>query len=231
MSFGARHLKLAATVLKSRFTRPTTIDVTILEHDLIEESVKIDQQVSRFVGCFGIREDGSLCFYLVCRNPLTDKVTTVFVFYLNEPYEEVQECEMAVLSRYIPSLSSLNHKIDIGIINIVNSLNVTTNLSVLLEAIDYCVGSQLVRRYEPLREIITDIGDLKYGGNNSLNLSYCNGIMSDTMRDKYVSCAEKNWSIKFNVYKQGDIVKDPGLGLLRSRGHYIGVLYNSETRS
>lgn len=230
--FCRQELHLASKVLLSRLTRPKTVEIDILFEHLIDPSsdisVNIERSIGRSIGCFSVTSDDTACFYLAVRADPDDLVTHVFVYYLNRDHNCIQDDEMEVLKRYIPSLNNVSTSIKFGVINIRCRLNPKLYLSMFLEAIDYTLGPQLVDQFLALRVI--NIEDLINFPSTNNPLLFCEGKLSPSCKQEMLNIC-KDFGYNLSFCHDTERLHNPSVVLYRFHGHLIGIIFHEDSKT
>lgn len=133
--FSQLDLILASRLLHYRLSRPTTIDVNILDPTKADSPAGLNDLYGRFIGFFAFRANKDPCFMLFGRSDPTDDISHAFVFYLNSGHRIVQAPERAKLK------PRLCEDVQLSVINVISQAPRFCDLSILLQA----VSSQSIR--------------------------------------------------------------------------------------
>lgn len=229
-NISGKHLAIASRILTARLCRPLSLDAIILERHLIDANAKLDNYCHRFVGCFDQREDGAPCFYLIARSNPDSEVSHVFVYYLNRDYMVIQDTDIEVLRKFIPGLGTRTCEVEVGIIQVKCTLASARHLGALITAIDYSLNSKLLESHIPCR-LITYRDDKLFfvGVRVGSELPYCNGELTSDSLSKYKTLVD-SYSIPFELLTRGSSIDRSSVGVIRSRGHLINLIYCKEAR-
>lgn len=202
--------------------RPTTLDVAIINRDAW--SGKLDNICGRYVGCFDQREDNRLCFYLVSREHPEGDISHLFVFYINSGFSSIQDMDVQKLKPYLPNIGIDNPSIRIGVVDVRCVVDPSAHLSIMIEAIDFVVGSLPIENYVPLRIITADTTNLSIGSVGSAPSKHCDGVVNPSLILDLKRLADQHRR-GFHFYEEDKAVQYPGIGLMRVNNHVIGILY------
>lgn len=223
----SQHFDVASRILTARMCRPTTMDVGIINREFWHEN--LEAICNRYIGCFDQRSDGRICFYLVGREHPDGEITHLFVYYINSGYTVIQDLDIQRLKPYLPNMESANCCLKIGVIDIKSSLSVENYLSILIEVIDFTVGSLLIEHFVPFQIINTDTRNLAYLRLSGSWYSRCEGILSPTFLEDLKRLSEE-FKSDFHLYEGKIHVDNPGFGLIRVDQHVVGFVFNKHTK-
>lgn len=227
LSVNISHLEFASLILRSRLTRPLTIDVNILSPAIVNPQCDFFNLFGRLIGCFGLRSDTDVCFYLAMRyDPESKYIRCIYVFYMNHNYDRIQQSEVDVLKQYIPYIDEGEDRIKVGIINIKSSAHPSTHLSVLIEVIDHFIGQDLIN-FEKVRYIDTDTRNLAIGPTRNCNLQHCDGFPSQENIERFEDAA-KYHDLSFG-YRDSECKRSQvDVIMFRTNGHLIDIIVNKD---
>lgn len=228
LSITENHLSMASKILMSRLTRPSAIDTIIVAAHLINPSYKLENYCNRFIGCFDLRPDNNVCFYLAARYHPDERITHLFVYYLNCDYDRIQEAEIEALKPYLPNIGDSDSDLKVGIIIVRCTSHPSTYLSTLIEAIDFTIGPQLISNFVPLQIINTDVRDLAIGPHNDI-VTNCDGILSAEAVSKFQMIAEDH-KVELSIDDESARLSNPEVILLRTNGHLMGIICSEEAK-
>lgn len=229
MSVSSYQIELASIILRSRLTRPSTIDVVILDPKTADSSLNLSNLYGTFIGCFYIRPDQDICFILGARLHPEAKIDHIFVYYMNREYEEIQSSELELLRPFLAKNEVNRLQLRFCVINIKCSADPHKHLSVLIEAIDSTIGFELMNNSQSVQYIEAEVCDLSIGSTSDCRLDHCNGIPRDEMvlhLNKLAGQFRKSFRYEYH----GSISCLSDLTLLRFKDHCVGLLYDKEER-
>lgn len=221
-----KHLQLASQILVSRLCRPNTIDVAIIDRESIGSRSKIDNINNRYIGCFDIREDDTICFYLAGRKHPDGAITHLFIYYVNSNYKVVQDVEVEILKTFLPGIVDPS-LVKTGVIDIKCSSDLSVHLSTLVEVIDFTVGKQMIDKYVPLQVVNTDTRSLVIGVRPEETLPYCDGSLDDKIVAD-IKVLAQHFDIAYYMFSKSSNIDESSVGLMLVDGHYIGIIYSRE---
>lgn len=224
------NLLLLSRVLLSRLTRPNTVETNIIDEHLREASsepiIHLERVFGRFVGCF-LSSDNSACFYLAARNAPDEQITHVFVYYMNMNHNCIQQGDIDILSKYIPELSKPDNNIKIGIVNVNCNSNSYHFLSIFLEAIDYTLGSNLIKHFKSLHIIEVEF---KNSLANPLEVDKpcnCIGSINKSSLEEFDTITSR-FGLQFMLCREGEELINPEVALVEFRSHFIGIIFHKD---
>lgn len=137
-------LELVSRILRTRLTRPTTVDTVILSPNDVRSS-KLSDHFGRYIGAFGLRPNSHPYFGLFCKpDPISDP-TDLYIYYLRTNYTKIQRSELLIMAEFEPKIKS--DTIKIGVVNVRPTSPKLSDLSSLLQTIEYSIGPNLIRDY------------------------------------------------------------------------------------
>lgn len=233
IEFYRENLLLISRVLLSRLTRPNTLEANIIQNHLLDQSsepyINLEKTLGRFVGCF-LDCDDSVCFYLAARTAPDDKITHVFVYYLNLNLNSVRKEDLETLMKYIPELKKPNNSIKIGLVN-VNCISSSYHyLSLFLEAIDFSLSSDLINHFKTKHIIEVEFKNSLVNPLAIEHSNKCIGVISQSSLEEFKSVAS-NFALQFELSRAGQILDNPDIALVEFRGHFIGIIFHKESRA
>lgn len=227
-----KDLLLLSRILLSRLTRPNTVEINIIQDHLLESGqdrdINIERTFGRFVGCFYWCRD-SICFYLAARSSPDEKISHLFVYYLNLGYKSIQEEDMTILSSYIPELKKPDHGIKLGVVDVICHSSGYSYLNLFLEAIEYTLGSHLIKQFKCSHTIEVETQDLSINPFASQYTINCNGILLQSSIEAFRDVADY-YGVKFMISLNGEKLNNPEFALVKFRGHFIGIIFHRESR-
>lgn len=222
----ANDIILASGILVSRLTRPSTVNVTVLYSHLLEPSFRFDKEYGRYVGIFSVSHLGKPCFFLASRSNPIAKFDHLFVYYMNQNHEPIQDREFDLLKRYLPYADRENKVVKVGIINVQCLLHPVTYLSILIEAVDYTIGQGLFYDYKPVQALRVDMTKLIIG-TKDCNLSHCDGVLTNEKRREILRLADQ-FALTVDFCRPDERPYDPDLIVYAARDHLIGIIISKE---
>lgn len=227
MSVSDAHIQIASMVLKSRLTRPSTVDINIINPFRISLSCKLDQMTGRYIGCFDTREGGDICFYLAARYHPDSQIKFLFVYYMNQDHSEIQQWDIDALKPYLTYIDDDEDPIQISIVNVKSSAHPRLHLSVLIEVVDYTIGYKMINNFQKVRYIDTDTRDLSIGTMKDCCLNHCDGNASDESLVNFRLWANDT-KISFEVLDYPRTRFSGDAALVKVDGHFTGILIDKE---
>lgn len=216
-------IEVASLVLASRLTRPSTMDINIINpFRITPQTCILEQLTGRFIGCFETRNKGDVCFYLVARHYPDSQIRFLFVYYMNQDHKEIQQWDIDMLKPYLRNIDSEVNPLQIGIINVKCSDDPWTHLSVLIEVIDFTIGYKMINNFQKLRYIDTDTRNLTVGPNKNCSLDHCEGVSGISIEN--FSDWARNNDIIFKVVGYPREKFSGDATLVRINEHLVSIL-------
>lgn len=229
MSVSSYQLELASIILRSRLTRPSTIDVVILDPKAADANLNLSNLFGTFIGCFYIRPDQDVCFVMGARSHPEGKLDHLFVYYMNHEYEEIQVSELEMLKPFLAKDEVNRLQLRCCVINIRCSADPHQYLSVLIETIDSSIGVEMFNFPQDVQYVEADVCDLSIGRVSSCHLEHCVNNPNDDMVTNLCELG-RQFKKTFRHAYDGRITSLKDLILLQLNNHCSGLLYDREER-
>lgn len=225
MSVQHQDLCHATEILRSRTMRPMTLGTTIMDPITFGDPVDLHRQPGRYVGCFSLRKNGDIFFFLGTRVNYENHLIYTYIFYLNEDYSSIQPSEIQLMKPYLADIEQKSRIGYIGVVNIRCLLHPSLHLSMFLEAIDSLLDLDLSRDFIPLRFVDTEALDLSVGPVRNCQLGHCKGYPEVELIGLFADYAIE-LGLSFSYCPEGCITKKTDTILLRTDGHMVGIIIN-----
>lgn len=230
--FCREDLLLLSRVLLSRLTRPNTVEINIIQDHLVEppleSNINIERIFGRFVGCFS--NSSTVCFYLAARAAPDEQVSHVFVYYLNSSCSSIQDEDMNTLRMYIPELRDPTSEIKLGLVSVNCHSDMCHHLSLFVEAIEFTLGSKLVKHFKEYHVIDVEYQNLSINPFAEVYLSDCDGSLSESSLDEFMKIVRRYGTV-LKLSRGGQRLSNPNVALVEFKGHFVGIVFNPKLKT
>lgn len=223
-------LSLAAKILISRLHRPSTIDISIIQPKYLTPGYQIDKELAKTVGCFATDGQGLPCFLLAARRNAGEKISHIYVYYINRNHKVVQDDEIKLLKKHVSYMGNSDNDIKLGVVNLFCGAPQVYFLSALIEGVDYTIGGPILTSFKKHQGIRINLNKLYQGPLPDCNLSHCDGKPTVDTIESFEDPIRR-FGKRVDLGDARTNLRDPDVVWIRDNGHLVGSFYCKQTHT